>query len=545
MDLFRSNERGYGVGEFNGAKYNEDKNKWIPGSIRWNWGETNRDLWHQHLSGTRLIGQGVLRDDNRCWYSCLDVDEYDIDYQIEMAKIKASGLPLIVFRTKSAGLRITIFFSESIEAELVIPRMRKLAASLGYANCEIFPKQTKLDIEHGDCPSWIFMPYGGTHDIFPEQGAMNEMGNLLLLDEAVSLCMRNRLSQQQFLDLFTAEENAKSNGKANGRKHPKGAWIQEDSYELNINTIFYDGPPCQWTISHNKSCDFQNNFLLNVSTFLKRKYPENWDKCLEWINYNVLQPVGDRDKLNEIIKRGKTHTYEYMCQQEPICSHCNRDACRRMPFGVGEGGGGVDFYELGITIVNRVPRIFIVNVCDNRVITDADELLNLQRFKTKCLSAGAPFPRSMKKEEWENNVRHSIENATVVDPSMIMRTNALELEILTTWFGIYIPGCVRRVGVPYLNGGAGSLDDAIRVRIEERRFYFKWQRLSHFCIRSYSGKEATLMRAYVNDKCEEHRQGPGVRDWYRHSFSISFDVFDEDIINRWLTPDAEEVNNET
>jgi len=545
MDLFRSNNRGYGVGEFSGAKYNEDKNKWTPGGVRWNWGPTTEGTWVEHLTGTRLIGQGVLCDDNRCWYACLDIDDYDIDYTIEMAKIKASGLPLIVFRTKSGGLRVVIFFSEPIDAELIIPRMRKLAASLGYANCEIFPKQTKLDVEHGDCPSWIYMPYGGTAGMFPEQGAMNEMGNLLMLDEAVSLCMNNRLSQQQFLDLFKAEENAKSNGKANGRRHPKGAWVQEDSYELNVNTIFHDGPCCLWTISHDKNRDFQNNFLLNVSTFLKRKYPENWDKCLEWVNYNVLQPVGDRDKLNEIIKRGKTHTYEYMCQQEPICSHCNPHACRRMPFGVGDSGsGGVDFYELGITIINRDPQIFILNIGDNRVMMDAEELLNQQRFKVKCLASGAPFPHSLKREEWENVVRRAIDNATVVEPPTLMRTHAQEIEILTTWFGIYVPGCVRRVGVPYLNGGAGRLDDAIRVRIEERRFYFKWQRLSHFCLRSYSGKEAMMMRTFVNNKCEEHRQGPGIRDWYRHTYSIGFDVFDDDVVNRWLNPDKEEEEDE-
>jgi hypothetical protein len=537
MDLFRSNSRGYGVGEFQGARFDEDKNKWIPGHVRWTWGETSEREWHDHLAGVKLLGQGVLCDDNKVWYACLDIDSYDIDYHEEMAKIKRSGLPLVVYRTKSGGLRIVIFFSEGIDSELVIPRMRRVASLLGYAGCEIFPKQSKLDVSNGDCPSWIYMPYGGTHDMFPEQGCMNEGGGLMELEEGIEYAKGKRLTQSAFIELFTAEEHAKANGKANGRKHPKGNWVQEESYETTINTMFWDGPPCLWIIAHNKSHEMQNNFLVNVATFVKKKYPENWDKALEYVNYNVLQPVGDRDKLSSIVKRGQNQDYEYMCQQEPICTFCDPHACRRKPYGVGTNGAHIDFHEFGITTIDREPNIFFVSIGDKRIQCTFDELWHQHKFQVKCGDHGISAPPSMKKPEWETIVRRNLENATHVPPSRVIRTNADELDLLARYFGAYLPSYMR-VGE--------KEDDKVRIRDTERRIYFKEQRLLDFCRGLPGGGNLALsMRWFIHNKCEYHQQGPGHRGWWRSTYSAQYEMFGEEELGKWFntgnpTQDMEE-----
>jgi hypothetical protein len=527
MDLFRSNQRGYGLGEFQGAHFNEDKNKWIPGGVRWTWGPTTEQQWHDHLSGVRLLGQGVLCDDNRVWYACLDVDIYDIDYISEMSKIKQSGLPLVVFRTKSGGLRVVVFFNEPIEAELVIPRMKRVASLLGYAGCEIFPKQDKLDVEHGDCPSWIYVPYGGTHDMFPEQGCMTERGSLLDIADCIAEAKELRLSRQQFLELFAAEEHAKANGKANGRKHPKGAWVQEDTHEMTINTMFHDGPPCLWTLSRRKVHDMQNNFLLNVAIFFKRKYSENSEKPLEYMNYNGLQPVGDREKLNGIIKRvcKSDDPYEYTCHQEPICSHCNPHACRRMTYGVGENKTDIDYYELGLTIVNREPRIFFASIGGKRIQCSFEELWYIRKFVIKCGECGVP-PPSMTQKEWEKIVRKNIEEATIVEPSRIIRSNADEYDIMAKFFEANIPNFMRM---------GEKKDDRVRVRIEEQRVYFKEKRLLEYCrMLPGGGNLATAMRWFINNKCDFHEQKDGYRDWWRSSYSIACNQFDEVERERWF-----------
>jgi hypothetical protein len=324
------------------------------------------------------------------------------------------------------------------------------------------------------------------------------------------------------MNIFAEEDKAKLNGKSNGNKHPKGSWIEEDSREKNIDTMFWGGPPCLWTIVHTGYQNFQNNFLLSCGVFLKKKYPENWEKSLEWVNFNVLKPTGDMAKLADVIKSIKGHDYNYRCNDEPIVHFCFSDACRRQPYGVGEGNG-IESIELGMTIVNRIPRQFWVNVGPQRISFNADELLTQQRYKIRCLEYGVSFPNSMKKEEWENLIRRATENATVVEPSHIMRTNANELEILSEWFGRHVPVSIRQ---PW-----NDKTDGVRVKEIERRIYFKWERLSEWMRRSFKESDVKTMRIFLEINGEEHKAGG---HWWRYTISISFDLFDEEVVNQWL-----------
>jgi hypothetical protein len=208
-----------------------------------------------------------------------------------------------------------------------------------------------------------------------------------------------------------------------------------------------------------------------------------------------------------------------------------------MPYGVGTNGNGVDHYELGMTIVEREPRIFYVNVGDKRVPLSANDLLNQHKYKEKCLEYGVTPPVTKKREDWENLINKNIETATVVKPSAIMRSNANEIELLTQWLSIHIPSFIR----------VGEKEtDAVRVRIEEKRIYFKHQRLMDYC-RRFSGHDAERMRMYIFNKCEHHEQGPGFRGWWRSTHSVSFDIIDDEKIEKWLSADqpVQEDNHDT
>ena len=119
--------------------------------------------------------------------------------------------------------------------------------------------------------------------------------------------------------------------------------------------------------------------------FLKRKYPENWDEALRWVNYSVLRPAGDKTHLEELIKDIKRHdqrNYHYQCKEEPVCGRCNARACRLEPYGVGndQHPERVDF---GITVLKTVPVVYFVG--EARMQLTADELYNQQRFHIKCM----------------------------------------------------------------------------------------------------------------------------------------------------------------
>ena len=549
MVLFKGNERFHGAGEKAAAKFNEEKNKWIPGHVRLEHKQATENDWLAHVSGQRFLGISPLQDDGTVWFTCIDVDktedniEYQFEYLEEMGKIKRSGLPLVVFRTKSGGLRVAIFFSEPVEAELAVRRMKQIAAQLGYAGQEIFPKQVKVDVAHGDCPSWIYLPFGPT-DPFPDQCCMNESGNAMDIYEAVIHAMRKRVSKQQFYDLFVEEFKAKQNGRANGKKHPQGKWITPDigePYGETIKTMFWDGPICLWHIAHEKCTDLQHNFLVACITFFRRKYTDNWDKALEWVNYNVLRPVGDAEKLQQLIKDFRNRgdrPYEYQCKTPPICNRCHAHACKKQPFGVGVGNG-VDHYELGITIMKRgADTTFIVNVGEERVPFTASELLNIQRYREKSLAYAVTLADGMKKLEWERIVQVGIENATVVETPSILQKDANEIEMLQQFFSIHIPNMVRSKGDQFLRGQTG---DIVRVRQDEKEIYFKWSSCAFFCRKTMLGeRQIDKLRMFLGERGRQHDRTDSKGGWYRSSMSVPFELFDPLIIEHWTHPDEEE-----
>jgi hypothetical protein len=359
---------------------------------------------------------------------------------------------------------------------------------------------------------------------------MTDRGNVMELPDALEYMKGQRITRIQFMTLFAAEEAARTNGKANGKKHPQGAWVEEESRDVTINTMFCDGPPCLWTIAHEGSRNMQNNFLTNVSTFLLRKYPENWDKALEWVNYNILKPVGDREKLADLIGRLKKRPreYDYMCKEEPIVSKCFSYACRKMQYGVGATGADtIDFYDMGMTIINRVPRLFFVNVGAVRMKLDHVKVINQNKFREECVANGLPLQARRKNEEWDRIINLNIEAATIVEPSQIMRTNAVELEFLTQWLTYLVPDYMRM-------GDKGS-EDPVRVNEEEKRIYFKYKKLMRYC-RSQNFDE-NAMRGYIDANCKYHKEeaGSGVRAWFRWTYSAPFDMFDPEDLDKWLT----------
>jgi hypothetical protein len=480
---------------------------------------------------------GPILDDNTVWYASLDVDRiegeggYEFDYAAEMRKIAKSELPVVVFRTKSGGLRVVLFFSEAIEAELAVARMEVIRAYLGYGNCEIFPKQKQLDVANEDHASWIFMPFGPQAGKFPEQCCMNEMGNPMELSESIGWAEGRRISREVLLGLLSDEVKAKANGKANGKNGQKGVWKEEATKEDTIHTMFYDGPLCLWALARLPRQVDQHYFLLNIGTFVKKKYTANWAEALSWANFNVLRPAGDLDHLNAMVKDLKNKTYEYTCRTEPICSHCHATACRRMPFGVGQGSSGVDDFEWGMTKVDRIPAIYIVNFGNDRVQLQAEDITSQHKFNAKRLQHGYPMLKQMKNPEWIELVNKNLEEMVVVPPSEMYETYADEKAALMKCILHYCVSMVRAKGEEFLNGKGGHGSDVVRMNIHMREFYLKHAKLLDFCRRALQLSDAKLelMKAYVE---KEGRRIPREEKsrWMRCTYVFRFDQFDDEFL---------------
>jgi len=370
---------------------------------------------------------------------------------------------------------------------------------------------------------------------------MNDSGNPMDLYESIVYALRKRITVQQFADLFVAEFKAKANGKANGKNHPKGSFIlpgEGESYDLSVKTIFWDGPICLYYIALEKcGAGDQHYFLFNCGIFFRRKYPDGWEKALEWVNFNVLRPVGDVQKLQDMIKDFKNkgeRPYEYTCKNPPICNRCHASVCKMRPYGVG-AGNGVDFLDLALTVINSKPQTFFA--MPERIACTAGELQHLKAFRVKCLEYSSSFPDMMSQANWDKIVRSSLENATYVDPPDVVKTDAKELRMMEEFLGLHIMGGVRRNFGEFMTGKWG---DPVRIREDEKRIYFKHKKLLTRIRLMRGAREEEMMTSYIANKCMEHRQGPGIRDWFRYSYSISWDVFDDDVLTRWFTPEEKE-----
>ena len=102
-------------------------------------------LWKDHLEGKDpSLGIIPIMDDNKCYWGCIDVDSYPLDHKKIVKDIEEKKLPLIVFRSKSGGAHIFLFTVEPVMAKLLREKLMDIASIIGYANCEIFPKQEEI-----------------------------------------------------------------------------------------------------------------------------------------------------------------------------------------------------------------------------------------------------------------------------------------------------------------------------------------------------------------------------------------------------------------
>ena len=70
---------------------------------------------------------------------------------------------------------------------------------LGFADCEIFPKQESLNAERGDTGNFLNLPYFGGD--MSGRYAMDEKGESLTLDEFFNLVSQKAITHDQLQNL--------------------------------------------------------------------------------------------------------------------------------------------------------------------------------------------------------------------------------------------------------------------------------------------------------------------------------------------------------
>lgn len=355
------------------------------------------DLWQQHIDGDRPLGVIPIRSDQKCIWGCIDVDRYDIDLAETVKQLEKLSFPLITCRTKSGGAHAFIFFKEPIPAEETRAILRKMAATMGWGDCEIFPKQNQILNDRGDLGNWLNMPYfaGDKTDRY----AVKKTSAAYSITEFLSHAEQNKVDG--FQDLSVPE-------------------TEDDSFD--------DGPPClQHLAAMGVPDGTRNNVLFAMAIFCKKKFGSKWQEKLEQYNRDYLKPPLSSDEVVDIVKNVDRKEYNYSCKDQPLVSYCNSTLCRIRKFGVGESG----LYPVvsGLSKLETEPPLWFMDIEDERIELTTRQLQNYKEFQAICMEQLTVFFLPMKAETWVSTVSEAMKNAIILEapPEMSIQGHFMEL----------------------------------------------------------------------------------------------------------------------
>lgn len=371
-------------------------------------------LWEDHLAGGKPLGVVAITTNNDCTWGSIDVDEYDIDATKVIEKIDAAKLPLVPCRSKSGGLHLFMFTTEPVEAAVMQSTLREIAASMGFGESEIFPKQTKLFTERGDQGSWMVMPYygGDFGGKLKMQYGLKKTGAEMTIDEFIKACEKSRVTPEQMLELGKKRRTSSKKEKA----------------------PFSDGPPCLMhlaSLPNGIPQGGQNNSLFQMGVYYKRAFPQDWQTRVEQANQKFMVPPLPAADVDGVIKSLNKKDYQYRCKEQPMLSHCDAMQCRMKKYGVGSGGT----YPIitGLSKMNTEPAIWFVDVEETRLEVSTDDLQNYMKFHRICMEYTHKCFAMIRQDVWLGLVAEAMANLEVIEAAPDIGVAGEFLELLETF----------------------------------------------------------------------------------------------------------------
>ena len=340
-------------------------------------------LWEDHLSGKASLGIIPIDENNCCRWGCIDIDKYnEFDHLKLIKKIRKRGLPLIVFRSKSGGAHVFMFFKIPIKASLVQSRLKEFASFLGCANSEIFPKQVKLLLDKGQTGNYLNLPYynGDNTDRY----ALDDNGNPCTLE--------------QFYEMH----------RKYGQNNAETQYLKTKELE----DYFKEGPPCLNSLYHNGVPEGgRDETLLNVGVFLKKSGKTELAKDLLNVNDKMCDPPLSQAQVRKI-ERQVEKGYDYACNKEPLCSNCNRGECFKRKFGKGEADSEVS--PTGLEMYGCEPPLWFLSLdgVTKPLELETEDLQIQSRFQRKCMEQLKTMPKVIRTDRWHEKISALMSTAT-------------------------------------------------------------------------------------------------------------------------------------
>ena len=453
----------------------------------------------QHLRGGQGIGSIPIDTNNKCRFGAIDIDDYDLNLNDVVRRVKESKAPLVLCRSKSGGAHLFLFLNRYEDAALVREYLIELSSSLGFAGREIFPKQDTILVERGDVGNFINLPYFDAEQTM--RYGLDDKGEALSLEEFLDLAESKRCN------LADLEVHALRN--------------QEEAHDIK------DYPPCIRRIIASGGFSVNRKIsMFHSAVAIRKDRPDDWKEGLEEFNARYMQPPLPALEVSTIQKQHERKPdYGFKCQDSPMKDYCDRELCRQAKFGIG-GAGGETFPEInGLTIMLSDPRVYYVNVDGQRIELNTSQLNNPRDFQVKCLYDLRMRPPLMKESDWNQLVNRLLKEAVEVPV-------AEELTIVGQFQDLLRQFCTSRT-----QATAAEEVSMGKPWTENGLHYFKIAGLEHFLHkRDFTHFNRAQIQEQIkeingSDNCNKHlritRDGKGttVRVW----FVPEFEADEEDL----------------
>lgn len=445
--LFRGHPSAHGTYEVAGARQ-DGKAQGKAQTVR---APVTVALWEAHLAGEGA-GLGIIPidPDSQAQWGCIDIDTYPLDHRALVTKFAAT--PVVVCRSKSGGAHIFLFLKKPTAAGSVRETLRRLAASTGYGNCEIFPKQSVVYSDRGDLGNWLNMPY---------QAAARTMRYAFGPDgEPLDLAGFLAFAYAQRVDPDALDSIAVTN---------------------SDQDVIVDGPPCLEMLAANGiPSGTRNNGLFAFGVYFRKTHPDDWETVLEQFNRTHLNPPKASAELQQIIRSLRKKDYGYRCSEPPIAQYCDRSTCMTRRFGISGGAADAAGFAAGLgalTKQNTDPPLFWLDVEGGRLELSTEDLLSQSRFQKRCVEKLNILPPRMRDNQWQAIVAQLLEGVTVIEAPHDSSIEGLFRDLVEQY-------CVGRhqaksrdeilLGKPYLE------DDRILFRMSGLRNFLQSQKFLYY-----------------------------------------------------------------
>jgi hypothetical protein len=364
------------------------------------------DLWKNHIEGKGpALGIIPITESNNCKWGCIDIDEYNLNHYDLISRIRNLKLPLVVCRSKSGGAHVFLFTKDFVPAIRMQKTLKKMAKSLGYEGCEIFPKQTEILVERGDTGNFLNLPYyNGTSGL---RYALDDNGKAASLESFYS--MYDKYVQDKLEEIKVEE--------------------------TKVLDAFPDGPPCLNKLAIQGFGEgARNNALFNIAVYYKQAKPDSWQDELVKANQNYVNPPLSNGEVQQLIKSVSRKGYDkYRCKDAPINAVCQSGLCRTKRFGVGYGEEEMPVLGSLTKYTSKPPQWFL-NVNEDRIELKSEQLYSAPLFALACLDQANLVIPVPKPKDWKQYyLKPLLQSIQEVEPLQSLDPVNEIMDLLQDW----------------------------------------------------------------------------------------------------------------